>query len=45
MDHKFINNDSEINSIFSNIKDLVINCKNKVYNAVNTELLSLYWNI
>ena len=26
-------------------KDLVINSRNKVYQTVNTEMLSLYWNI
>ena len=40
-----INNDNEINNIFDNIKDLVINSRNKVYQTVNTEMLSLYWNI
>ena len=35
----------EINNIFDNIKDLVINSRNKVYQTVNTEMLGLYWNI
>ena len=39
------NNDDEINNIFDNIKDLVINSRNKVYQTVNTEMLNLYWNI
>lgn len=39
------NNDNEINNIFDNIKDLVINSRNKVYQTVNTEMLNLYWNI
>lgn len=38
-------NDNEINNIFDNIKELVINSRNKVYSAVNTEMLNLYWNI
>lgn len=45
MDDELINNDNEINNIFDNIKDLVINSRNKVYQTVNTEMLSLYWNI
>ena len=43
MSNKLINN--EINNIFDNIKELVINSRNKVYNTVNTEMLNLYWNI
>ena len=35
------NNDNEINNIFDNIKDLVINSRNKVYQTVNTEMLNL----
>lgn len=30
---------------FNEIKDLVINSRKKVYTAVNTEMLNLYWNI
>ena len=45
MSNELINNDNEINNIFDNIKDLVINSRNKVYQTVNTEMLSLYWNI
>ena len=40
-----IYNENEINSIYGNIKELVINSRNKVYTAVNTEMLNLYWNI
>ena len=43
LSNKLINN--EINNIFDNIKELVINSRNKVYNTVNTEMLNLYWNI
>ena len=43
LNNKLINN--EINNIFDNIKELVINSRNKVYNTVNTEMLNLYWNI
>lgn len=45
MSNELINNDNEINNIFDNIKDLVINSRSKVYQTVNTEMLSLYWNI
>ena len=45
MNNELINNDNEINNIFDNIKDLVINSRNKVYHTVNTEMLNLYWNI
>lgn len=44
MNNKLINN-NEINHIFDNIKELVINSRNKVYQTVNTEMLNLYWNI
>lgn len=44
MNNKLINN-NEINNIFDNIKELVINSRNKVYQTVNTEMLNLYWNI
>lgn len=43
MDNELIKNDNEINNIFDNIKELVISSRNKVYSAVNTEMLSLYW--
>lgn len=36
---------NEINNIFDNIKELVINSRNKVYQTVNIEMLNLYWNI
>lgn len=44
MNNKIINN-NKFNNLFNNIKDLVINSRNKVYQTVNTEMLSLYWNI
>ncbi len=46
MDNELIKNDNEINTIFDNIKELVINSRNKVYSAVNTEMpkaLLEYW--
>ena len=45
MNNELINNDYEINNIFDNIKELVINSRNRVYATVNTEMLNLYWNI
>ena len=45
MNNELIKNDNEINNIFDNIKELVISSRNKVYSAVNTEMLKLYWNI
>ena len=45
MNHEIINNENEFNSFFNNIKDLVIKSRNKVYQTVNTEMLSLYWHI
>lgn len=45
MDTKLVNNDTEINNILDNIKELVISSRNKVYSAVNIEMLKLYWNI
>ena len=43
--NELINSDNEINNIFDNIKELVINSKNRVYATVNTEMINLYWNI
>lgn len=45
MNKELIINDNKIDNIFDNIKELVINSRNKVYSAVNTEMLNLYWNI
>lgn len=45
MSNELINNDNEIEDIFYNIRELVINSRNRVYSAVNTEMLNLYWNI
>ena len=41
MNNELIKNDNEINNIFDNIKELVISSRNKVYSAVNTEMLKL----
>lgn len=45
MENELIKNNDEFNSFFNNIKDLVMNSRNKVYQTVNTEMLNLYWNI
>ena len=37
--------DENINPIFEEIKGLINTSRNKVYSAVNTEMLNLYWNI
>ena len=37
--------ETEINNIYDNIKELAINARNKVYTTVNIEMLNLYWNI
>ncbi len=36
---------NQVDSAFDDIRELVINCRNKVYSVVNTEMLHLYWNI
>ena len=45
MNNELICNEKELNNTFYNIKELVINSRNKVYQTVNTEMLNLYWNI
>ena len=42
---QIIINNKEIKSVFEDIKDLIINSRNKVYSTVNVEMLRLYWNI
>lgn len=44
MNNQLINN-NEINNMFDNIKELIINNRNIVYQTVNTEILGLYWKI
>ena len=36
---------NEVDNIFNEIKELVTNSRNKVYQTVNVEMLNLYWNI
>lgn len=43
LSNKLINNEN--NNIFDNIKELVINSRNKVYNTVNKKLKSIYNNM
>lgn len=45
MDCKNELTNEKIVPIFEEIKQLVINSKNKIYHTVNTEMLNLYWNI
>lgn len=34
---------NDVNPIFEEIKHLVMESRNRVYSAVNTEMLNLYW--
>lgn len=43
LDSKEFNN--AVKHVFNDIKELVINSRNKVYQTVNSEMLNLYWNI
>lgn len=45
MSNNLVVNNNDLNDTFENIKGLVINSRNKLYSAVNTEMLNLYWNI
>lgn len=45
MNSKLIKDNIQFNTIFNNIKELVVNSRNKVYTTVNIEMLKLYWNI
>ncbi len=45
MSNQLIKNNNDFNLFFNNIKDLVINSRNNVYQVVNVEMLNLYWNI
>lgn len=44
MENELIN-ENEINILFDNIKELVEQSRNRVYKTVNTEMISLHWNI
>lgn len=45
MDNDLIKDNKIFESIFKEIKSLIVNSRNKVYSVVNTEMLNLYWNI
>lgn len=45
MNNKLLNNEEKFNPIFEEIRNLVIDSRNRVYSVVNTEMLNLYWNI
>jgi len=45
MNNDLINDEKEINILFTDIKELIINSRNRVYATVNTEMLNLYWSI
>lgn len=45
MTNELILVDENINPIFEEIRGLINNSRNRVYNTVNTEMLNLYWNI
>ena len=45
MENKLSSTEENINPIFEEIKILVNDSRNRVYSAVNTEMLNLYWNI
>lgn len=38
-------NDLDIEDVFEDVRELIINSKNRVYQTVNTEMLNLYWHI
>ena len=45
MNNEIIKDDKKLNTTFNNIKQLILNSRNKVYTTINTEMLNLYWNI
>ena len=45
MVEELVLSDKEVNPIFEEIKGLINDSRNRVYTAVNTEMLNLYWNI
>lgn len=45
MKNSLIIEEKELNNIYTNIKELIINSRNNIYRTVNTEMVSLYWNI
>lgn len=45
MSDELIYNYKNVDSVFDNIKELVVNSRNRVYSTLNTEMINLYWNI
>ncbi len=45
MNKELLEKTNELEQVFSTIKELVMNSRNKVYSVVNVEMLNLYWNI
>lgn len=45
MNNNLLDEDIKFNPIFKEIRDLVVDSRNKVYTTINTEMLNLYWNI
>ena len=45
MKQELIYDEVKFQEVFSDIKELVIHSRNKVYSTVNIEMLHLYWNI
>ena len=37
--------DTEVDELFINIKNLVNQSRNRVYQTINIEMINLYWNI
>mgnify|MGYP002869602215 CR=1 FL=1 len=37
--------EKEIDTFYSEIKDLIEQSRNRVYKTINTEMVNLYWNI
>lgn len=37
--------EEDVNYIFLNIREMIVNSRNRVYATVNNEMLNLYWNI
>ena len=44
MKHELIN-ENELNNLYTNIKELIEQSRNRVYKTVNIEMIHLYWNI
>jgi len=38
-------NEKEISNLYNNIKQLIVQSRNRVYKTINNEMINLYWNI